>query len=56
MGHRRELVTKYKDYGIKGVGDLKKALPVLLGRVEQLHELSAVLAREKFFTMYSLPF
>jgi len=40
---KKELVTKYKDYGIKGVGDLKKALPVLLGRVEQLHEFNPML-------------
>src|SRR5579871_5286315 len=32
---KKELVGKYKDYGNKGVGDLKKALPVLLARVEQ---------------------
>ena len=40
---KKELVTKYKDYGIKGIGDLKKALPVLLGRVEQLHEFNPML-------------
>jgi pyruvate, orthophosphate dikinase len=40
---KKELVTKYKDYGIKGVGDLKKALPALLGRVEQLHEFNPML-------------
>ncbi len=40
---KKELVAKYKDYGIKGVGDLKKALPVLLGRVEQLHEFNPML-------------
>jgi len=40
---KKELVIKYKDYGIKGVGDLKKALPVLLGRVEQLHEFNPML-------------
>jgi pyruvate,orthophosphate dikinase len=40
---KKELVTKYKDYGIKGVGDLKKALPVLLGRVKQLHEFNPML-------------
>ncbi len=40
---KKELVTKYKDYGIKGVGDLKNALPVLLGRVEQLHEFNPML-------------
>jgi pyruvate,orthophosphate dikinase len=40
---KKELVIKYKDYGIKGVGDLKKALPALLGRVEQLHEFNPML-------------
>jgi len=40
---KKELVTKYKDYGIKGVGDLKKALPALLNRVEQLHEFNPML-------------
>ena len=40
---KKELVTKYKDYGIKGVGDLKKALPALLARVEQLHEFNPML-------------
>ena len=40
---KKELVSKYKDYGVKGVGDLKKALPVLLARVEQLHEFNPML-------------
>ncbi len=40
---KKELVTKYKDYGVKGVGDLKKALPALLARVEQLHEFNPML-------------
>ncbi len=40
---KKELVTKYKDYGVKGVGDLKKALPPLLARVEQLHEFNPML-------------
>jgi len=40
---KKELVTKYKDYGIKGVGDLKGALPKLLARVEQLHEFNPML-------------
>ena len=38
-----ELVKKYKDYKIKGVGDLKKSLPALLARVEQLHEFNPML-------------
>jgi pyruvate, orthophosphate dikinase len=40
---KKELVTKYKDYGVKGVGDLKNALPKLLERVEQLHEFNPML-------------
>src|SRR5262252_10814853 len=40
---KKELVGKYKDYGIKGVGDLKGALPKLLARVEQLHEFNPML-------------
>jgi len=40
---KKELVKKYKDYGVKGVGDLKKALPPLLARVEQLHEFNPML-------------
>jgi pyruvate,orthophosphate dikinase len=40
---KKELVGKYKDYGVKGVGDLKKVLPGLLARVEQLHEFNPML-------------
>ena len=40
---KKELVAKYKDYGVKGVGDLKGALPKLLERVEQLHEFNPML-------------
>jgi pyruvate, orthophosphate dikinase len=40
---KKELVAKYRDYGVKGVGDLKKALPALLARVEQLHEFNPML-------------
>jgi pyruvate, orthophosphate dikinase len=40
---KKDLVTKYKDYGVKGAGDLKKALPTLLARVEQLHEFNPML-------------
>jgi pyruvate,orthophosphate dikinase len=40
---KKELVKKYKDYGIKGIGDLKKGLPPLLARVEQLHEFNPML-------------
>jgi len=40
---KKALVAKYKDYGVKGAGDLKKALPALLSRVEQLHEFNPML-------------
>ena len=40
---KKDLLTKYKDYSVKGVGDLKKALPTLLARVEQLHEFNPML-------------
>ncbi len=40
---KKELVTKYKDYGAKAAGDLKKLLPHLLARVEQLHEFNPML-------------
>jgi pyruvate,orthophosphate dikinase len=41
--HKKELVAKYHDYGVKAAGDLKKALPELLKRVEQLHEFNPML-------------
>jgi len=41
--HKKELVAKYKDYGVKAAGDLKKVLPSLLARVEQLHEFNPML-------------
>jgi len=40
---KKELVAKYKDYGVKGASDLKKVLPGLLARVEQLHEFNPML-------------
>jgi pyruvate,orthophosphate dikinase len=40
---KKPLVAKYKDYGAKAVGDLKKLLPTLLSRVEQLHEFNPML-------------
>ena len=40
---KRSLVAKYKDYGVKAAGDLKKKLPELLARVEQLHEFNPML-------------
>jgi len=42
-GHKRLLVEKYRDFGAKGAGDLKKVLPSLLRRVEQLHEFNPML-------------
>ena len=40
---KKELMKRYKDYGAKSVGDLKKLLPALLARVEQLHEFNPML-------------
>jgi pyruvate,orthophosphate dikinase len=40
---KKELVAKYKDYRVKGAGDLKRILPGLLARVEQLHEFNPML-------------
>ena len=40
---KKSLVAKYKDYGMKAAGDLKKRLPELLARVEQLHEFNPML-------------
>jgi pyruvate, orthophosphate dikinase len=40
---KKALVAKYSDYGAKAVGDLKKLLPSLLARVEQLHEFNPML-------------
>ena len=40
---KKELVVRYKDYGVKAAGDLKKKLPELLARVEQLHEFNPML-------------
>jgi pyruvate,orthophosphate dikinase len=40
---KKSLVSKYRDYGAKAVGDLKKLLPPLLSRVEQLHEVNPML-------------
>ncbi len=40
---KKALVSKYRDYGAKAVGDLKKLLPSLLSRVEQLHEFNPML-------------
>jgi pyruvate,orthophosphate dikinase len=40
---KKELVRNYRDYGVRGAGDLKKVLPGLLSRVEQLHEFNPML-------------
>jgi pyruvate,orthophosphate dikinase len=40
---KKELVAGYRDYGAKAAGDLKKVLPALLSRVEQLHEFNPML-------------
>ncbi len=40
---KKALVERYSDYGAKSVGDLKKLLPTLLARVEQLHEFNPML-------------
>ncbi len=40
---KRALVEEYKEYGAKGAGDLKKILPILLARVEELHEFNPML-------------
>ena len=40
---KKALVRNYRDYGAKGAGDLKKLLPTLLARVEQLHEFNPML-------------
>src|SRR5450432_2849454 len=40
---KKSLVAKYRDYGVKAAGDLKKVLLLLLKRVEQLHEVNPML-------------
>jgi len=40
---KKALVARYSDYGVKAIGDLKKLLPKLLSRVEQLHEFNPML-------------
>ncbi len=44
---KKELVKRYSDYGAKGVNDLKKLLPTLLARVEQLHEFNPMLGTSR---------
>ncbi|MGC2198269.1 MAG: pyruvate, phosphate dikinase [Terriglobales bacterium] len=41
--HKKELVEKYKRFGAKGAADLKKVIPTLLRRVEELHEFNPML-------------
>jgi pyruvate,orthophosphate dikinase len=41
--HKKELIDKYKRFGAKGAGDLKKVIPTLLRRVEELHEFNPML-------------
>jgi pyruvate, orthophosphate dikinase len=40
---KKELLQEYHEYGAKAVGDLKKLLPALLRRVEELHEFNPML-------------
>jgi pyruvate,orthophosphate dikinase len=40
---KKALETRYQVYGAKGFSDLKKLLPTLLARVEQLHEFNPML-------------
>ncbi|HKS73133.1 MAG TPA: pyruvate, phosphate dikinase, partial [Terriglobales bacterium] len=40
---KKAMVEQYRDYNVKAIGDLKKRLPELLKRVEQLHELNPML-------------
>jgi pyruvate,orthophosphate dikinase len=40
---KKSLLAKYKDYGVKIAKDLKKTLPELLRRVEELHEFNPML-------------
>ncbi len=40
---KKSLVEKYRRFGAKRTGDLKKVVTALLGRVEQLHEFNPML-------------
>jgi pyruvate, orthophosphate dikinase len=40
---KKSLVEKYRRFGAKGSGDLKKVITALLSRVEQLHEMNPML-------------
>src|SRR6202451_1659690 len=41
--HKKGLVEEYREYGVKGAGDIKKVLSLLLARVEDLHEFNPML-------------
>jgi len=40
---KKALLDEYREYGAKSAGDLKKLLPTLLARVEELHEFNPML-------------
>jgi pyruvate, orthophosphate dikinase len=40
---KKSLVEKYRRFGAKSAGDLKKVMPALLRRVEELHEFNPML-------------
>jgi len=40
---KKEMLEKYKRFGAKGAADLKKVMPNLLRRVEELHEFNPML-------------
>jgi len=40
---KKSLIGKYRRYGAKAAGDLKKVMPALLRRVEELHEFNPML-------------
>ena len=40
---KKEMIDKYKRFGAKGAADLKKVMPNLLRRVEELHEFNPML-------------
>ena len=40
---KKHLIEKYSQFGVKGASDLKKVLPQLLHRVEELHEFNPML-------------
>jgi pyruvate, orthophosphate dikinase len=40
---KKALIEEYREYGAKGIGDLKKLIADLLSRVEELHEFNPML-------------